>query len=61
MKSGWGFRKVMLYSQKFYYIKLNPPVIMTENLFKGQVCIQQASIGQHTQLAAAVATSTVSY
>lgn len=32
---------------------------MTENLSKAQVCIPQASVGQHTQLAAAAATFTV--
>ena len=34
---------------------------MTENLFKAQMCIQQAFLGQHIELAAAVATFTVSY
>lgn len=34
---------------------------MTENPFKAQVCIQQAFVGQHTQLATAAATFTVSY
>lgn len=38
----------MLYSQKFYLLKLNLPAFMTENLFKAQVCIQQAFVGQHT-------------
>lgn len=51
----------MLQPQKFYLLKLNQPAVMTENLCKALGCIQQAFVGQHIQLTAAVTTFTVSY